>query len=185
MNERLTVVYVTANEVTVYVEPGRKSPLDFIVSHDTDDGRTHRVYHRDFIRDIYLKRNTHPEATLELINYFVDIIENTKGTRRYPPILEQFDADQVERFQDLGLGSAGGYGLELLFVLFELVQSQEETNYKGGWVPRELYTTVRDDTMNLERISYLTEVVVRSRENRRTLTARDSLLQDLREIAGK
>ena len=185
MNEQLTTVYVTANRVNVYVEHGRKSPLDFIVSHDTGDSGTHRVYHRDFIRDIYLKRNAQPEVTLELVDYFVNIIDNSEGTQQYPPTLEQFDAGQVERFQDLGLGRTGGYDLELLFVLFELVQIQEETNYKGGWVPKELYTTVKDDTMNLERISYLTEVVVQSRENRRTLTAKDNLLQDLREIVGE
>ena len=185
MNEQRTVVYRTANGVNVYVEPGRKSPLDFIVSHDTDDGGNHRVYHRDFILDIYLKRNAQPEAALELVNYFVDIVENSEGTQQYPPTLVQFDAGQVERFQDSGLGGAGGYDLELLFVLFELVQIQEETNYKGGWVPKELYTTVRDDTMNLERISYLTEIVVPSCENKRTLAARDNLLRDLREIVGK
>ncbi len=101
----------------------------------------------------------------------------------FPLALVQFSQDQVDSFRQMGLDNVGQYDLELLFVLFELVQFQEETNYPGGWVPTELYAVIRDDGDNLDKVAYHTEVVTLKNETQTTLAARGKLHNELKEIA--
>ena len=187
VNRNRVRVYNTAAGVNVYVEPGilEHSEWDFAVSYGRTAASARKVTHGDFIRDIYLKRNAHSAGTLALVRHFLEVISNAQGVAHFPPRLIQFDLDQVQRLRNGGLIDAGGMDLELLLVLFELVQIQEETNFPGGWLPTKLYTTVRDDRLNLECIAYLTEIAVPSNEHiREKVEARDKLLADLRRIVG-
>ena len=185
MRGQRKLVHTTCKGVGVYVEPGSKKPWDFRVSHSTSAGSPYTVFHRDFILEIYRRRVVVPRATDKLIDHFIEVIEHTKGVTRLPPALVQFSLDSVNRFSQLGLDDVGQYDLELLFVLFELVQIQEETNYPGGWVPTKLYKLIRDNGDNLAEVAYLTEVVVSSRENSVTLKAQDKLLSELRNLVRK
>ena len=176
------LVHTTDGGTRVFVEPGDKSEWDFIVSHSVAAGGLYAVFHRDLIKDFYRKRVVAADAAQVLARHFVRVIYRTQGVEYFPPALRLFNVQQVEQLRERGLEDAGGYDPELLLVLFELLQIQEETNYPGGWVPKALFTTIRDDGDNLGRVAYLTEIVVPSRENPTTLAARDTLLQEIREI---
>ena len=183
VNPARVCIYITANGVNVYVGPGKISTWDFVVSYVEEGAEPCRVYHRDFIRDIYIKRNTHSLCTRDLVDHLIEVINNTGGVGHFPPEIVQFDVTHVERFQEGGLGDAGGYDLELFLVMFELVQIQEETNHPNGWLPRTLYSTLRRNPRNLECVAYLTEIAIRSNERiREKVVARDILLSDLHGI---
>ena len=176
------VVYTTADGVNVYVRPGFKKKWDFIVSHDRPNDEPHQVFHRDFILDIYRKRQAAPDSFHALVDHLIEVINRAKGVTSFPPALVYFSQDHVKNLLHSGVANTVGYDVELLLVLFELVQIQEETNYPGGWVPKKLYGTLRDDPLDLEEIAYQTEVVVSYRENSKTLRQRDELLAELRGI---
>ena len=178
------VVHTTASRVNVYVRPGSKrtSKWDFIVSHDMPNGEPHQVFHRDFLLDIYRKRQVAPDAFPVLVDHLIEIIDRANGITSFPPALVYFSQNQVKNLQNSGLPKSVGYELELFLVLFELVQIQEETNYPNGWLPTKLYETVRDSPEDLDEIAYLTEVGVPRRESRRNLRLRDELLAALRGI---
>ena len=177
-----TLVHTTAARTQVFVESGNKSRWDFIVSYSLPDGYSYRVLHSDLIVDIYRKRTSNPGSARVLVEHLVATINQTSGVEAFPPGLVQFDPEHVRRFASMGLADAGGYDLELFLVLFELVQIQEETNYRGGWLPRAVFARIRDSGDDLEGVAYLVEVGVPHRENPSTLTAKDKLLQTLREV---
>ena len=178
------VVRKTAGGVKVYARPGSKrtSEWDFIISYDRPNEEPHQVFHRDFIIDIYRKRQVAPDAFPTLVDHLIEIIKGATGVTSFPPELIHFSQDHVENLLSSGLPNTVGYDLELFLVLFEFVQIQEETNYPGGWLPTELYETVRDTPEDLDRVAYLTEVGVPRRESRRNLRQRDKLLTELRGI---
>ncbi len=185
MNDQRNLMLTTANGAKVYVEPGTKSRWDFRVSHSRTEDTPYTVFHRDFVREVYQRRAVQPLITDQLIDHFICIIKNARGVTSFPPSLVQFRQEQVEHFRNMGLKDISKYDIELLLVLFELVQIQEETNYPNGWVPTKLWTTIKNEGDNLEEVAYLTEVVVPKRENPVTLAARDNLLCELTEIMGK
>ena len=178
------VIHTTANGINVYARPGGKEKWDFIVSHDRADNTIHQVFHRDFICDFYRKRQVAPRASRALVDHLIGIINRARGVSSFPPSLVHFSQEHVEKLFQEGVPSTEGFDLELLLVLFELVQIQEETNYPGGWVPRKLYGMLRENPDDLEGIAYQTEVVVPYRENRRSLRRKDELLAELRCIEG-
>ena len=180
-----TLVHTTAARTQVLVEPGNKKRWDFIVSYSLPDGYSYRVLHSDLIVDVYRKRTANPGAARVLVEHLVATINRTSGVEAFPPRLIQFDPEHVQRFAGMGLADAGGYDLELFLVLFELVQIQEETNYREGWLPRAVFEHIRDFGEDLERTAYLVEVGVPRRECPRTLAARDRLLQTLREVVAR
>ena len=169
-------VHTTAKGIKVYVRRGGKKEWDFIVTHDRPGGETHQVLHRDFVCDLYRKRQAAPEASDGLVGHLLDIINRAQGVTSFPPALVYFSREHVKNLLDSGLPSTVGYDLELLLVLFELVQIQEETNYPHGWLPTKLYETIRDSPDDLNEIARLTEW----RSGKRQAT----LIVELREIVG-
>ena len=125
-----------------------------------------------------------PNASRALVDHLIGIINGAQGVSSFPPALGYFSHDHVEKLVQAGVPSTEGYDLELLLVLFELVQIQEETNYPDGWVPRKLYGMLKDNPDDLQGIAYQTEVVLPYRENRRSLRRRDDLLAELLNIVG-
>ena len=178
------VVYTTASRVNVYVRRGSKSTskLDFIVSHDVPNDELYQVFHRDFLIDIYRKRQVTPDAFPALVDHLIGIITRVEVVKGFPPALVQFRKSHVNDLTHLGVPNEEGYDLELFLVLFELVQIQEKTNYPRGWLPTELYETLRDNPEDLDRLAYLTEVGVPRREYRKNMRLRDELLAELRRI---
>ena len=159
MPQRVDLVHTTQLGVEVYVErPGKKGDRDFIVSHAPADGNRRETSHAELIVDLYRKRLAVPEAGNDLVDHFLSIIGNVQGVkdRREVPALRRFSLEHVNHFRRMGLVDAGGYALELLLVVFELIQIQEKTNYSTGTVPRNLFELIRRQPNDLMTISNLT-----------------------------
>ena len=170
------VVHTTAGGINVYVRPGFKKKWDFIVSYSKPNAEPYQVFHRDFIRDIYLKRRAAPGAFHALVDHLIEIINRAQGVTSFPPALVYFSQDHVRKLLRVGVPNAAGYDLELFLVSFELVQIQEETNYKPSKLPTQLYGTLRNNPEDLGEIVRLTEW---NRPGRQA-----TLIAELREIVG-
>ena len=175
-----TLVHTTALGQNVYVQPGNigQQEWDFRVSHDAYNPEPVAARHADLVCDIYEKLMAHPQATAQLIDHCLGIIDGATGVTGFPPALVQFEQGHVQRFHRLGLENAPGFDIELFLVMFELIQIQEETNYPGGFAPVQLFRAIRDDPWNVDDIAFKTEVVVPRRlNNRRVVEARDALVR--------
>ena len=155
---RVRLVHITQLGVRVYVQrPGKKSELDFIVSHALADGSHCDTPHAELIVDLYRKRLAAPTAGDGLLDRLLCVIGNVQGVKvGEVPKPEQFKLEHVDQFRKIGLVDAGGFDLELLLVLFELIQIQEKTNYPTGWVPKTLFQLIRRQPNDLMTISNLT-----------------------------
>lgn len=158
MVPRVRLVHTTQLGVGVYVQrPGKKGDLDFIVSHALADGSRRDTPHAELIVDLYRKRLAAPTAGDVLVDHFLCITDNVQGvTAGEVPNLKQFKLEHVDQFRKMGLVDAGGFDLELLLVVFELIQIQEKTNYPAGWVPGTLFQLIRRQPNDLMTIANLT-----------------------------
>ena len=186
--QELTLVHTTALGQHVYVQPGNigQQEWDFRVSHDAHGEPPVAARHADLVCDIYEKRMAQPEAIAQLIEHCIAIVAAATGVTEFPPTLVQFEYGHVEKFHQLGLENPLGFDIELFLAMFELIQTQEETNYPGGFAPTRLFQAIRDDPWNVDDIAFKTEVVVPRRlTNSNVVRARDALIRRLREIIGR
>ena len=179
------LVHTTAGGVSVYVERGTKSRWDFKVLYPDATRGIIGATHAEIVLDVYQKRLAQPEATEALIAHFLGIIAGVRPVDHFPPRLVQFNPGHVTRFHELGLSGAIGFDVELLLVMFELIQIQEKTNYRRGRAPRDLFLAIRDNPEDVDDIAYRAVIVAESNEYPETFEARDALAEDLRQIMGQ
>ena len=178
------LVHTTPNGTQVWVRRGGISYYDFVVAYQRPGSPQYEPKHTDIVREIYQKLVRLPDATRLLIDHILEeFIRSDAGISRYPPSLQRFSPEHVGRFQALGLGEVGDYDVELLLVIVELVEIQEFTNRPGGWLPGQLFRTIRDDWQNVGEVGRLT-VWVRGdpEEQRRLLAQRKEFIRELQEI---
>lgn len=182
---RRSLVHTTSGGVRVYVERGTKSKWDFKVLYPHATRGLIGATHAEIVLDVYQKRLAEPEATEQLIAHFLGIIARVQPVSHFPPKLVQFNPNHVTRFHELGLRGAIGLDVELLLIMFELIQIQEKTNYRDGRAPRELFLAIRDNPHDVDDIAYRAVIVAESNEYPETLVARDALAEDLRQLFGQ
>ena len=178
------LIHTTAANVWVYVQPGGigKSQWDFKVSYLTENEGFYTPRHADLVRDTYEKLQILPGPTSALLDHYLHIIQNVERSTGFPPELTLFLRQDLERLAGLGLKDAPGLDLELLLVVFELVQIQEKTNYPSGKVPERLFRRIRENPEDLEGVAYLTEVGGPSNRSTSARRRKDELFHDLQGI---
>ena len=109
-------------------------------------------------------------STVQL-DHMIEVIENSKPVCWFPPELVQFARAQVDQLLAGGLDDVPGLDLELLLVLFELVQIAEKTRVNNGWLPQSLFRTIRNDAeyRNLRRVAWLTVIAKKVRRTTKPL----------------
>jgi hypothetical protein len=75
--------------------------------------------------------------TLELKDHILTMLRNLRPTNSFPPSLQFFQPDHVERFRELD--RVGEFTVEFLLVVTELIGIQEKTNYPQGSLTESLY----------------------------------------------
>jgi hypothetical protein len=65
------------------------------------------------------------------------MIRNIKPANSFPPSLQFFKPEHVEKFKKLD--NFGEFSVEFLLVVIELIAIQEKTNYPSGTLTEELY----------------------------------------------
>ena len=161
-------VYDTSKGIKVYVQQGNKPgwnwEWDFLVGYGSSE---HHVEdpprHWDFVVDVYRKRAAAPEAFRALVDHLLKIIASALSVV-YKGISVPVDlAGDVNRLRDAGIVDGGGLDLELLLVLFDLVQQCEATTGDLGR-QEELYRAIRDQPRDVEWVAALTEKHVLNQE---------------------
>ncbi len=134
------VIYTTEKNIEIRVYPGRKpeSPYDFVVKFKEPNRRRERTpAHVHLIVEMYIKLAYNPRLTLELRDHILNMIREIKPANSFPPSLQFFKKEHVERFKELD--NVGEFTVEFLLVVTELIAIQEKTNYPDGSLTESLY----------------------------------------------
>nr|MBI4156885.1 hypothetical protein [Candidatus Woesearchaeota archaeon] len=137
-----SVVYVTEEDIIIYVLPGEKSTNDFRVKYKQPGKRERQPKHIHFIIDLYIKLTKNEELTLKLVDYIINVIKNVKPVESYPPKLQIFNKSELVNFEELN--RYGEYSIEFIFAAFELIMIQEKTNYPNGTFNLNLFQKFRE-----------------------------------------
>lgn len=133
------VIYTTKQNVEICVYPGTKkqSPHDFKVKYKEPNKRERTPKHVHLIVEMYVKFAYNSSLTLELRDHLLKMFENIRPISSFPPNLQFFKPEHLERFSDLD--NVGEFPVEFLLVVTELIGIQEKTNYPEGSLTEGLY----------------------------------------------
>lgn len=133
------VVYETKDNVQILVYPGKKtqSPYDFIVKFKMPGKKERTLKHIHIIVEMYVKHAFNSELTLELRNHILEMLKYVKPINYFPPKLQFFKPEHVEKFKLLD--RVGEFSVEFILVVTELIAIQEKTNYPKGSLTESLY----------------------------------------------
>ena len=145
MSGRRHLVLTTARGTEVYVEPGMKSPNDFVVRYREPHLRRLRTpKHIHLIIDLYMKRTADRPTTMALVDHVLDeILAKVEPATSFPPTLRSFSPEHVTKFQSLD--GYGEYSVDFLLSVLELIMVQEKTNYPNGTMNAAVFRAFRQD----------------------------------------
>lgn len=136
---RLHLIYKTHEGVEIFVEPGRKGPLDFKVTFRdrrvSQRRRTPRHIH--LVVELYVKKAFDKVLTHKLRDHLLWIFDQIQPIHSFPPSLQVFQSQHITPFK--ALDQVGEFSVEFLLVVSELIFIQEKTNYPQGSLTRRLY----------------------------------------------
>lgn len=135
------IIYVTERNVQIEVYPGKKpeSPYDFIVRFKEPNKRRRTPAHVHLIVEMYVKYAYNPDLTLKLKEHILTMLNSVRHVNQFPPTLQFFKPEHVERFKEKELDRVGEFTVEFLLVVTELMGIQEKTNYPEGSLTENLY----------------------------------------------
>lgn len=134
------IIWTTGDNYEILVYPGSKeqSEFDFIVKFRKKGKKRERTpKHVHLIVELYVKYYFNKKLTLELKQHILEMIRNIKPANSFPPSLQFFKPEHVEKFKKLD--NFGEFSVEFLLVVIELIAIQEKTNYPSGTLTEELY----------------------------------------------
>jgi hypothetical protein len=138
----VVLVHTTAQDVPIYVAPGKKSTHDFRVLFMGPYRRLRTPKHVHLIVELYVKQAFNEGLTLKLRDHLLDIFARVQPITNFPPAIQIFDPSAVTPF--LLLNDVGEFSVEFFLVVNELIFIQEKTNYPQGSETQRLY---RDFTL--------------------------------------
>jgi hypothetical protein len=136
-NGPMGLIYTTAENVQIFVEPGKKSTYDFIVRFRQPGGRLRTPRHVHLIVEMYVKQAHDAVLTMRLRDHLLGLFDQIASVTVFPPTLQLHQSDDVRPFQ--GLNAVGEFSVEFLLVVSELIFIQEKTNYPSGSLTQGLY----------------------------------------------
>ena len=136
------LVHTTAQNIPIYVEPGKKSRHDFRVRFRGPLRRLRTPKHVHLVVELYVKQAFDKDLTLRLRDHLLDLFARVQPITNFPPALQIFDPSAVTPF--LRLNEVGEFSVEFFLVVNELIFIQEKTNYPAGSETQRLY---RDFTL--------------------------------------
>lgn len=148
-------IYTTRKGVEILVYPGKKSPHDFVVRFKEPGKRERTPAHVHVIVEMYVKYAYDPCLALKLRDHILQMMENIRPINSFPPQLQFFSPEHVERFQRLD--DVGEFTVEFLLVVTELLAIQEKTNYPHGSLTQSLY----EDFGKKDRFSVIQKAVLK------------------------
>lgn len=99
--------------------------------------------------DILLKMQTYKDLTVEFLNFFIEIWNNTKPLKseeeRQSLDLERllnFSEKEIETFKDLSM--KGEYSVRFLILLAKLLMLQEKTNREDAYMFKKVLDGLKD-----------------------------------------
>ena len=125
----------------IYVEPGNKSPTDFIVRYRSPGKKQRTPKHIHLVVDLYSKLTGNEDLTMQFIDLIIEMIQQMTPATSFPPALRFFSTNYIEQFDELN--NLGEYSVEFLLVVIELIMLQEKTNYPEGSLNLKLFRLLR------------------------------------------
>jgi hypothetical protein len=148
-------VHITEKNVEIKVSPGKKSANDFRVHYREPGKRVRTPKHIHLIIDLYMKLSRNKLMTEELLDHIInEIILKVQPSTSYPPRLQVFSKNHVDRFRELD--SYGEYSVEFILIVVELIMIQEKTNYPNGTMNLRLFEKFRKGADIFEVVSAAT-----------------------------
>jgi len=141
MNQQHLITRI--NGWDVIVEPGEKSQFDFIVRYRQRGKRIRTPKHIHLVIDLYIKQAHNRPLVKELIGHMLTVLDQLRPITEYPPALQIYRQEHVERFEDLN--NYGEYPVSFLLVIFELIMLQEKTNYPCGTLNKTVFEKFLND----------------------------------------
>lgn len=131
------LVWKTREEVEIYVEKGKKSPLDFVVRYKEPGKPARTPKHVHLIVELYVKEAYNKSLTHQLRDHLLQVFAQVQPATGFPPTLQVYQPGHEKPFSALNV--VGEFSIEFMLVVSELIFIQEKTNYPQGSRTRELY----------------------------------------------
>lgn len=130
-------IRTTQNGVEIFVKPGKKSPLDFVVKYREPGKNLRTPKHVHLIVELYVKEAYNKPLTHQLRDHLIQVFNHIQPVSSFPPQLQVYQPNHVIPFR--ALDNVGEFSVEFLLIVSELIFIQEKTNYPHGSLTRELY----------------------------------------------
>ena len=122
----------------LYVFQGGISEFDILIKYRKGETRLRTPKHIHWVIDVLIKMQYKKDLVRELLNQMKDVWESSTGLQDNSyEVLKRLIEDyatrtQMERFEELS--QYGEYPIDFLFVLMELLSTQEKTNRADAYM---------------------------------------------------
>lgn len=138
------------NDYVLYVFPGKLSQFDILIKYKKDGSRIRTPKHIHWVVDILLKMENKKTKTRQFLGKIKQIWENSQPmtNRQYETlcnlIQNGLNAIDITQFEELN--SYGEYSIDFLYVLMQLLSTQEKTNRNDAY----MFGQIIDELLELE-----------------------------------
>lgn len=144
------------NDYVLYVFPGKLSQFDILIKYKKDGSRIRTPKHIHWVVDILLKMENKKTKTRQFLEKIKQIWENSQPmtNRQYETlcnlIQNGLNAIDITQFEELN--SYGEYSIDFLYVLMQLLSTQEKTNRNDAYMFGQIIDELLELDLDIFRI---------------------------------
>lgn len=152
---RAIIEYDFSNYV-LYVFPGKLSQFDILIKYKKDESRIRTPKHIHWVVDILLKMENKRVKTQQFLEKIKEIWENSQplSNRQYETLknLIQNGLNTIDITQFEELNNYGEYPIDFLYVLMQLLSTQEKTNRHDAYMFGQIIDELLEFDLDIFRI---------------------------------
>lgn len=144
------------NDYVLYVFPGKLSQFDILIKYKKDGNKIRTPKHIHWVVDILLKMENKKTKTRQFLKKIKQIWENSQPmtNRQYETlcnlIQNGLNAIDITQFEELN--SYGEYSIDFLYVLMQLLSTQEKTNRNDAYMFGQIIDELLELDLDIFRI---------------------------------
>ena len=135
---KTAIIEFVFDNYILYVFQGRISDFDILIKYRKDETRLRTPKHIHWVIDILIKMQYKKELVREFLYKMKEVWESSTGLKDnsyevLKHLIEDYEKrTKIERFK--ALSQYGEYPIDFLFVLMELLSTQEKTNREDAYM---------------------------------------------------
>lgn len=150
------IIEYEVNNYLLYVFPGKLSQFDILIKYKKDERRIRTPKHIHWVVDILLKMENQKVKTRQFLTKIKQIWEDSQPlpNREYETLhsliqngLKTIDISQFEE-----LNRYGEYPIDFLYVLMQLLSTQEKTNRQDAYMFGQIIDELLDLDLDIFKI---------------------------------